>query len=144
MRIAALLLALTAPQPVTSLGAVRSSDGTVTLTWTLPADPSVTRLTVIRDRLDAWEETTFEIGGPATSLDDVTARADESYRYFVYTRNAAGEWSGGVFIEVVNPDDFDDHSWECHAEGSIGAGPSGVPLVLAALALSWAFLPRRR
>jgi len=55
MRGVALVLLLTPPLPVTSIGAAINPDDSVTIRWTLPDDPSVIGVTVIRDRLDDFD-----------------------------------------------------------------------------------------
>lgn len=102
MRAAALLLALVPPLPVTTIGAIANPDGSVTVFWTLPADPSVVGVTVFRDRLDLFEPTVEFVLGPDTSLTDFSTVITGSYRYRVHTRNAFGELSFGVFAEVLS------------------------------------------
>jgi hypothetical protein len=50
MRATALVLALVLPAPVLSVGAVPNADGSVTIFWTLPADPTVVGVTIFRER----------------------------------------------------------------------------------------------
>src|SRR5262245_66306118 len=102
MRTAALILALVVPAPVTSVGAVSNNDGSVTIFWTLPADPAVAGVTVFRDRLDVFEPVVqFDIGRE-TSLTDFSTVFTGSYRYSVYTRNTSGALSVGAFVDVIS------------------------------------------
>ena len=101
MRVLALLVLLAPPQPVTSIGAVINPDDSVTISWILPADPTVVGITIIRDRLDLFEpNTVFTLNGPVTEFTDATGLVTANYRYWVYTRNAGGELSRGAFVEV--------------------------------------------
>jgi hypothetical protein len=130
--VAALLLsgARTHPDPVTSIDAVRNGDGTVTVLWTLPADPSVAGVTVERERLDGSGFSSWQLGYVALYW-DTSASGSGSYRYWVHTRNAAGELSVGAWIEVWSPGDWDDAHGHFFCWGGVGAAP-GVP--------PWAFL----
>jgi hypothetical protein len=97
MRTFLLLLVLVPPDPVTSIGGVANTDSSVTLSWTLPGDPSVVGITIIRDRLDVFEASgVFTLTGAVVTYTDKTALVNASYRYWVYTRNTAGELSTGA------------------------------------------------
>lgn len=134
MRAAALLLALVLPPPVTSIGAFANLDGSVTVTWTLPADPSIVGVTVVRERLDFLEpEVVFDLG-LNTSLTDFSAVIAGSYRYWVHTRNGSGVLSVGVFADVftgavVFVDTTSSASFVCWAAAL--PGPSWGPPALA-------------
>ncbi len=124
---------LTPPLPITTIGAVRNAEGTITISWTLPVDPSVVGLTIFRERLDAFDETLTELAGLPTSLTDPGARFKRSYRYWVYTRNAGGELSDGAWVDVIDPDDVEDHHAECHASASTSAIAWPLVLIVALL-----------
>ena len=101
MRTVALFLALVAPAPVTSVGVVPNVDGSVTLFWTLPADPSVAGVTVFRERLDFFEpEVEFTLGLD-TEMTDFSTVVTGDYRYWVHTRDEHGHLSSGAFVEVI-------------------------------------------
>ena len=140
MRLAALLFVLSPPPPVTTIGVTLDPAGPVTLHWTLPNDPSVVGVTIIRDRLDAFEPNLVaSLQGMPASYTDATATVTASYRYWVYTRNAAGELSTGAFVEVIGQGDVvstgSSSSWWCFAAS--GSGTPAWPLLagLAALIL---------
>jgi len=139
----ALLLAalLFHPADVTSLGVEILSDGAVRLSWTLPADPSVVGLTIYRDNLDESSSTIFQIVGLTTSYTDATLDRDDDYRYWIHTRDADGDLSDGVFVEVFTHDD-DDGEWFCVWSSVVGAPTS--PAILWAGAVLLAFALRRR
>lgn len=101
MRTVALFLALVAPAPVTSLGAVPNVDGSVTLFWTLPADPSVVGVTVFRERLDLFEPVIEATLGLDTEMTDFSTVVTGDYRYWVHTRDAHGRLSDATFVEVI-------------------------------------------
>lgn len=147
MKSLALLLILAPPDPVTSIGAVINSDQTLTISWTLPADPSVVGVTIIRDRLDLFEaNAVVTLVGAATSYTDTTALVNASYRYWVYTRNAGGELSTGAFVEVIGPNGSggtvvsSGTSWFCF--GAAGGATSILPVAFGAVLLL--SLARRR
>ncbi|MFN3486233.1 MAG: hypothetical protein ACK44W_12225 [Planctomycetota bacterium] len=148
--VAATMLVLAPPSPVTSIGGDRNPDGSITVVWTLPSDPSVVGVTIERERLDGPDNLViFEILSPATAFTDGTARRDRSYRYWVFTRNAQGELSlTAAFLEVIAAEDLDDglDFWECHV--SSAAQSRGVPSGTAASALLavllWSVGRRRR
>jgi hypothetical protein len=150
MRAAALVLALVHPLPVTTVDAIVNFDGSVTIFWTLPADPSVAGVTVVRERLDVIEpEVQFTLGLD-TSLTDFGLVINGAYRYWVYTRDEFGNLSVGVFVEVfptVDPvfvDTTSSGAWFV-CSGSVAAGSSLWPLGLAvALISSLAALRRAR
>lgn len=138
MRVLALLVLLAPPQPVTSIGAILNPDDSVTIHWTLPVDPTVVGVTIIRDRLDLFEaNTVFTLNGPAVDFTDATGLVTASYRYWVYTRNAGGELSTGAFVEVIGPNagfvGGTSTSWFCF--GSASDSVSVVPFVLGLLLL---------
>ena len=131
-----LLLAMAVPAPVDNIDAVVNADGSLTLSWTLPADPSVVGLTIYRDNLDDGDTTIFQIIGLTTSYTDGSASHHDDYRYWIHTRDAQGNLSNGVFVEVFDGD-ADGH-WTCSTWGLAG-GPSpwlgalGSVLILLAL-----------
>jgi len=129
------------PQPVQNLDGVRNPDGTVTLTWTLPADPAIVGVTVVRQRLAGWDEDVYELWGPVTTFWDQTAHRDRSYGYWVFTRDGDGDLSEGEYVEVWSDTHHEDVDHECHALASAGAVPAG-PLLLGLLAAGL-FLRRR-
>src|SRR6185295_11049400 len=100
MRAVALLLALSVPAPVSTIGATPNSDGSVTIFWTLPADPDVVGVTVFRDRLDVFEPTFRLDLGLDDSFTDFSTVITGAYRYTVHTRNRLGDLSVGAFVEV--------------------------------------------
>ncbi len=134
----ALLLALFHPDPVDNIDAVINADGSVTISWTLPADPSVVGLTIYRDNLDDGDTTIFEIVGLTTSFTDSSASHHDDYRYWIHTRDAQGDLSDGVFVEVFDGDD--DGHWTCSTWGAAG----GVSPWLSALAGALLLLSLRR
>lgn len=140
-----LLVLFSSPQPVTSLGGLWSSSGPITLTWTLPADPSIAGIRVFRERLDAFNEVIFEIPGLATSYTDTTSTHSDSYRYWVQTKNGAGQLSSAVSVEFFSGDDFNAHGsvWFCWGSAGAGGAPL-LPLAIGAGTLGLVFLPRRR
>jgi hypothetical protein len=129
MKYLTLLLLAALPDPVMSIGATINPDNSVTITWTLPADPSVVGVTIIRDRLDLFEgNVSFTLNGAPVSFTDTTALVQASYRYWVYTRNAGGELSVGMFVEVIGTNGNSafvgtSSSWFCFA----GIGPGDTP-----------------
>lgn len=139
-----LALALFHPEDVDHLDAFIQSDGAVNISWTLPADPSVVGLTIFRDRLDNGDTVRFELVGLTTSFVDSGASDDRDYRYWIHTRDAQGDLSDGVFVEV-----FDDHDhdhghgyWTC---STTVATPDVAPgLALLAVLLAFAALRRVR
>jgi len=79
MKYRLLLLFLSPPDPVTSIGATINADTSMTISWSLPADPSVVRVTIIRDRLDVLEgNAVFTLNGAPVSYTDTTATPGES------------------------------------------------------------------
>lgn len=150
MRTVALLLAVpllagaarTHPLPVSSIGGVSNPDGTITINWTLPADPTITGLRIFRERLDAFDEVIFNIVGLTTIFTDTSAQNGRSYRYWVQTRNAQGQLSDAVYIEFIDDDDFDNAHWTCWASAAGGGPPASSLLLLAAALLLAAFLRR--
>jgi hypothetical protein len=141
--IAATVLLLAPPSPVTSIGGDRNPDGSVTVVWTLPPDPSVVGVTIERERLDGPDDLViFEILTPATAFTDGSAQADRSYRYWVFTRNSQGELSfTAAFLEVIAAEDLDDdfEFWECHVS-SVARPPApwGAGGAAAGALVAWA------
>jgi hypothetical protein len=133
-------LALFFPAPVFNPNAFFNADGSVTLTWSLPADPSVVGITIFRDNLDDGDTTIFEFTSPISSFNDTGASHHDSYRYWIHTRDAEGDLSEGVFIEIF--DDDGDSSWYCSTWGAVGAGLPSAWLLAFAPALL--LLLRRR
>jgi hypothetical protein len=79
MKYLTLFLLAALPDPVTSIGATINPDNSVTITWTLPADPSVVGVTIIRDRLDVFEgNVVFTLNGAPVSFTDTTALVQAS------------------------------------------------------------------
>jgi|SRR6185295_4424261 hypothetical protein len=101
MRAVALLLALSVPAPVSTIGATPNADGSVTVFWTLPADPTVVGVTVFRERLDVFESVVEFTLGLDTSVTDFNTVVTGDYRYWVHTRDADGRLSAGAFVEVI-------------------------------------------
>lgn len=128
-----LALALFHPDPVDNIDAVINADGSVTISWTLPADPSVVGLTIYRDNLDDGDTTIFEIVGLTTSFTDSSASHHDDYRYWIHTRDAQGDLSDGVFVEVFD-DDPDGH-WTCSAWAGAGGASPWIPALAGALLL---------
>lgn len=122
------------PLPVTSIGGLWNADGTITVNWTLPADPTITGIRIFRERLDRFDEVFFDIVGLATSYTDTLAHFDASYRYWVQTKNAGGELSDAVFIEFLDSGSHGHSHWTCWASVSGGPG-GGLALALAGLLL---------
>ena len=137
MRASALFLALALPAPVTSIGAVVNPNDSVTVSWTLPADPTVVGITVFRDRLDVFEPSQEFDLGPDTAFTDFSTSVTGDYRYGVHTRNASGQLSVGVFAEVFSSSGvFVGSSSSVTCWAAAAPGPSAWPiLALAALAL---------
>ncbi len=131
--------ARTHPQPVSSIGGLWNSNGTITINWTLPADPSVTGIRIFRERLDRFDELIFDIGGLTTSYTDTSAHFEASYRYWVQTKSASGQLSDAVYIEFL--DDDDESHLSCWASAANGPAPAWPFLLAGALGL--AFLRRR-
>lgn len=149
MRAAALVLALVHPLPVATVDAIVNPDASVTLFWSLPSDPSVVGVTVFRERLDLFEPEIVFTLGLDTSLTDFGTSINGTYRYWVHTRDAFGNLSVGVFVEVfptaqpvvfVDDDPSSDAWFVCWA--STAAAPSIWPVV--ALIFSLAALRRVR
>jgi hypothetical protein len=141
MRTVALVLALLAPAPVTGIGATANPDGSVTIFWTLPADPDVVGVTVFRERLDVVEPI-FRIDlGPDSSFTDFSTVVTGAYRYTVHTRNRFGDLSVGAFVEVFPPGGTvfvsSGSSWVCWA--SVSAESALWPLALSTLLLACSF-----
>jgi hypothetical protein len=135
MRGAAILaLVLSHPAPVTTIGGKVNPDGSVTISWTLPADPGVVGVTVFRDDLDGGDDVEFTIVGLTNSFTDTGARSDHDLRYWVHTRDASGDLSDGAFVEVLTDDDDGDWFLECHGSASPRASPLLALLALAAAA----------
>lgn len=147
MRVVALVLLLAPPLPVTSIGAVINPDDSVTISWTLPVDPSVVGVTIIRDRLDVFEiNAVYTLTGTPTSDTDATALVSGSYRYWVYTRNGGGELSTGAFAEVIGKNSgvfvgSTSSSWFCFAAAD---GLPAWPLFLASALLLSALIRNGR
>lgn len=145
MRAAALVLVLGLPLPVTTIGAVANPDGSVTVAWTLPADPTIVGVTVFRERLDVFEPEIQFVLGLDTSLTDFSTVITGSYRYWVHTRNAQGELSVGVFADVFTGGvvfvDTTSSAFVCWT--SAAAPPSPWPLGLAAALLAIALAVTR-
>lgn len=139
----ALLLAalLFHPADVVTVGVEILADGSVRLSWTLPADPSVVGLTIFRDNLDESSSTVFQIVGLTNSYTDGTLDRDDDYRYWIHTRDADGDLSDGVFVEVFTHDD-DDGEWFC-SWNSVARVPTS-PAFLGIGAALLAFALRRR
>ena len=130
------------PDPVQSLGVVRNIDGSITLNWGLPPDPSVVGLTIDRERLDRYDLDIFEIVGLASNFTDTTAHSDRSYRYTVYTRDAFGNLSIPLWVEAWD-DDHHGHHGRVSCHSSIGAGSAPWSLVAAILLLAGLLVIRR-
>lgn len=134
---------LHAPLPVDHIDARINPDQTVTISWTLPGDPSVVGVTIYRENLDHGDTLIVELG-PVLAYTDTTAQIHDDYRYWVHTRDAQGHLSLGVFVEVFDSDHDDDGgSWACWAWGVAGAGPPSPWLCAAGLALALLRLRRR-
>jgi hypothetical protein len=134
----ALVLAQTYPDPVTNVGVSIGGPSSVTLTWTLPADPTVVGVTIYRERLDAWDDDfVFVLAGLQTTFTDNTAYADQSFRYWIHTRDAQGDLSAGAWVEVIGYGDFDDDDdhWDLICWASTAARPGPAPWLLVAAIL---------
>lgn len=144
-KLATLVLALLYhPLPVTSLTGSVAAGGDVTLQWTLPADPSVVGITIYRDHLGSSQTVVFVLPGLQTTYTDSSADPDESYRYWVHTRDAQGDLSDGVYFEVFGDGHGHGHSeWWCVVTSVSGAPPPWAALGAAGL-LALASLLRRR
>ena len=131
------------PDPVQSLAVVRNIDGSITLSWTLPPDPSVVGVTIDRERLDGYDLDVFVIVGLASDFTDTTAHSDRSYRYTVATRDAVGNLSAPVWVEVGDHHDRHNHgSFWCTS--SIGAGSAPWTLPASIFLLAALLVIRRR
>jgi hypothetical protein len=143
MRAVALLLALVVPAPVTAIGATSNTDGSVTIFWTLPADPSVVGVTVFRERLDLLEPI-FRIDlGLDSSFTDFSTDINGAYRYAVQTRDFSGDLSAALFVEVFPAgltafDDSSGASWVC-VSGTVSAESALWPLALSLVLLAFSF-----
>jgi hypothetical protein len=149
MRALALLLALSVPAPVLSVGATPNNDGSVTVFWTLPPDPAVVGVTVFRERLDVFEPLIEFTLGLDTSLTDFNTVVTGDYRYWVHTRDAAGRLSDGAFVEVIGSGQANSGSVAVVSTGSgfwcwaaAAPGNSVWPLSVAFLLLFRALIPR--
>jgi MYXO-CTERM domain-containing protein len=132
MRPWVLALALFHPEDVDHIDAFIGADNSVNLSWTLPSDPTVVGLTIYRDNLDNGDTTIFQIVGLTTSFVDTGADPDDDYRYWIHTRDAQGDLSAGVFVEVFEDHDHGDGHWSCSSGSVSGAGLSPALLALAA------------
>lgn len=130
------LLLLYHPADVTGIGAEILSDDSVRLSWTLPNDASVTGVTIFRERIDGDDEIyRFELQGLQTSYTDGTGSVTRSYRYWIHTRDAQGDLSDGVWVEVIgegDDDDDDDDHWELWCWARSSTSPGGRASWLAA------------
>lgn len=132
------LLLLYHPADVTGIGAEILLDGSVRLSWTLPYDASVTGVTIFRERLDGDDNIyRYELQGLQTSYTDGTGSATRSYRYWIHTRDAQGDLSDGVWVEVIGEgdyydDDDDDEYWEFWCWARSAAARGGLSSWLAA------------
>ena len=128
------LLSHHGPAPVSGLYAVREADGTVTLNWILPSDPSVVGITIDRFRFDEGHHDLdiIEIVGLTGTYHDTSAQGNRGYRYWDYTRDGAGDLSVGHVVEVYSLNGDDSHSYgsvDCHgaiASRHVPALPLGV------------------
>jgi len=147
MRAAALVLALIHPLPVATVDAIANPDGSVTLFWTLPADPSVVGVTVFRERLDLFEpEIAFTLGLD-TTLTDFSPSINGTYRYWVHTRDRFGNLSVGVFVEVfptAQPVVFVDDTASSDAWFVCWASAAPAPSLWPAVALIFSLAALRR
>jgi hypothetical protein len=130
MAIFLLMLTLSHPPPVTTLGAIVNPDGSITINWTLPADPSIVGVTLFRDHWNGAADVIFEIVGISGSFTDTGGDPDRSYRYWVHTRNAAGELSVGAFVEIFGEE---DSQARCQATAIPSCAP--WPMLLAGLVI---------
>ena len=133
------LLLLYHPADVTGVGAEINADDSVRLTWTLPSDASVVGVTIFRERIDGDDDIyRYELQGLQTSYTDSTAFVTRSYRYWIHTRDAQGDLSDGVWVEIIGEgdDDDDDDHWDVFCWASAGSAHHGPASWLgAALAL---------
>jgi MYXO-CTERM domain-containing protein len=129
------------PAPVQSLGLVFNSSGSVTLQWTLPSDPSVVGVTIFRDNLHSGDTVEFVLSGSPTSFTDSALAPDDSYRYWVHTRDAQGDLSDGVYVEVWG-DDHGHSDWWCVVTSVPGSPAPWIPLAAAVLLAAALFLRR--
>jgi hypothetical protein len=129
---AVLLIALTLshPPPVTTLGAIVNPDGSITINWSLPADPSIVGVTLFRDHWNGVADVVFEIVGISESFTDAGADPDRSYRYWIHTRNAGGELSVGAFVDVIG-----DHDSNARCQATAIPSRAPWPMFLAGLAI---------
>ena len=123
-RACVLALALIFPADVDHLDAFIDNDGAVHISWSLPADPTVVGLTIFRDNLDNGDTTIFVIEGLTTVFVDTSGSHDDDFRYWVHTRDAQGNLSSGVFVEVFDDHDHDHSSWTCVSNTTIVEGVS--------------------
>ena len=150
MRTVALVLALAAPAPVQTIGASPNADGSVTLFWTLPPDPTLVGVTVFRERLDLFEPVLEFTLGLDTALTDFSTVITGDYRYWVHTRNALGQLSEGAFVEVIGSGAGTESVAFVSTESGFwcwaAAAPSASlgPLALAAALLALLLMPAAR
>ena len=140
------LLLLYHPADVTGIGAEILSDDSVRLTWTLPNDASVTGVTIFRERIDGDDDIyRFELQGLQTSYTDGSGLVTRSYRYWIHTRDAQGDLSDGVWVEVIGEgDDDDDDDWEFWCWARSAAARDGLASWAAAAFALLLLLAARR
>ena len=142
------LIAHHGPDPTSGLYAVREADGTVTLNWVLPADPTIVGVTIDRFRIDDHHHDLdiIEIVGLTETYHDTSARADRGYQYWVYTRDGTGRVSVGFAVDVYSLDDDDSHSYgsfDCHGAISGRRLPAVFLAVVGAGLLAGTLIGRR-
>ena len=138
-----LLLGIPNPERVTTVGVGRYPDGTVRLNWTLPADPSIVGVTLYRYRFRDNELVIFEIQGLTDGYDDVSAQADESYDYWVHTRDTSGLNSIGRVVTTFQTEGDGHSEFYCTASLPTDPGRGAIPFVVGGVLLALFAWPRR-
>jgi hypothetical protein len=93
----------TPPGPVTG-ATFTPGDQAASIAWTNPGDPDWSATTVVRNDshqpADAADGTAV-YSGAGTAYDDSSLSNGATYYYGIFARDAAGNWSSGVFGSVV-------------------------------------------
>lgn len=141
-RLGLLLAALAGtPAPVTNTDAFFLADGSLQITWILPADASVTGLRIWREEWDSGDVVVFNILAPTTSFNDAGLDDDETYTYEIRTVDIHGHVSSPVFVDVFGDDTHHDGHVEC---SSRAAPASSISVAWVAGLAAALLLPLRR